>query len=405
MARTRRPSTASRTPSPGDSAPGEDSPSASSGASTGNEAELARELEKLRNDNAQLRKENIDIQVQHAKEKAYVGIDGRIVVGQCPNEKKSKIVEAVKMKVWSVFKFMSDNPDDCDKIYALARQGMDPKIKGTKAQKKAWEKQHEALIAWAMNKHRSYTQSELKKILEKNFCKKGKALPLVDLIAKCVYRTIDKDDEEEMEIFKFYVQYMLPCFIGKRKEFGHHMYCYKTLSEATSSSGDKLVTPQDEAMVLAVYENIRDFTPHFFKAKQETEGAADLDTKPRVYNDPPAEGQPEAEVVDGVLRLYGRKFKPKFSNCKAGSIQSAGWIQEGVEYYTNAWVKAQEARTKPECAELEKALLEKLQRDHKVKKAPVEPQDTSSKKRKAVAPALYDMIQILSSDDESGDEG
>jgi hypothetical protein len=54
----------------------------------------------------------------------------------------------------------------------------------------------------------------------------------------------------------------------------------------------------------------------------------------------------------------GTKFKPKYSNCNAGSDQCAGWVKEGVEFYHDAWHKAVQARASPQCKALERAFLD-----------------------------------------------
>jgi hypothetical protein len=78
-----------------------------------------------------------------------------------------------------------------------------------------------------------------------NFIDKGLPLPPTEQIAKCVYRTIDKDDPKEMALFKVYIEELLPPVIGRRKEFGTNTSHYQTISEATGSTkGVKHVTPQ-----------------------------------------------------------------------------------------------------------------------------------------------------------------
>jgi hypothetical protein len=206
---------------------------------------------------------------QQAKDSAFIGQDQTILVKQVPNDYKTKICDAVKAMVWGLFKFLSTNPEDRAKVYTLARRGMDPKIKGTPKEKKKWEYQHSTQIAYALNKTQTYCQSESRKIKGANFTAKGLPLPPTEQIAKCVYRTIDKDDPEEMELFKVYVEQLLPPVIGRRKEFGKNTSHYQTISEATGSTpGVKLVTPQDEAMLLAIYDSVADSCEVFYNAKR-----------------------------------------------------------------------------------------------------------------------------------------
>jgi hypothetical protein len=302
--------------------------------------------------------------------------------------------DAVKATVWGLFKFLSTNPEDSAKVYTLARRGMDPKIEGTPKEKKTWEHQHSTLIAYALNKTRTYCQSELRKKMGSNFIAKGLPLPPTEQIAKCVYRTINKDDPKEMELFKVHVEQLLPPVIGRRKEFGKNTsHYYQTILEATGSTkGVKLVTHQDEAMLLAIYDSVADSCEVFlYNTKKDFEAAnkGTRSNKTIVYNSEPEPGKPEVCLDDnGNLCLYGTKFKPKYSNCKAGSDQNNGWVKEGVDFYHDAWrSKAAAARATPECKALERAFLEWVQKGCKKKPTP-KSKDTNTKKRKEAPPPL-----------------
>jgi hypothetical protein len=142
-----------------------------------------------------------------------------------------------------------------------------------------------------------------------NCIDKGLPLPPTKQIAKCVYRTIDKDDPKEMALFKVYVEELLPPVIGRCKEFG------QTILEATgSTNGVELVTPQDEAMLLGIYDSgVANSCEVFYTAKKDFE-AANKGTKTNktiIYNSDPEPGKPEVCLDDnGNLCLYGTKFKP-----------------------------------------------------------------------------------------------
>jgi hypothetical protein len=192
---------------------------------------------------------------------------------------------------------------------------------------------------------------------------------------------IDTNNAEEMELFKVYVKELLPPVIGRRKEFGTNTSHYQTISEATCST--KGVTPQDETMLLAIYDSVADSCEVFCMAKKDFK-AANKGTKTKktvVYNTQPEPGQPEVTVDEkNTLCLYGTKI----SNCNAGSDQCAGWVKEGVEFYHDAWHKAVQARASPECKALEMAFLDWVKKDQK--QPPPKPPDTTTKKFKAEEP-------------------
>jgi hypothetical protein len=130
-------------------------------------------------------------------------------------------------------------------------------------------------------------------ILRRNFIAKGLPLPPTEQIAKCVYCTIDKDDPKEMALFKVYVKELLPPVIGRRKEFGKNTSHYQTILEATGSTkGVKLVTPQDEAMLLAIYDSVANSCEAFYTAKKDFEATnkGTRTNKTIVYNSEPEPG-------------------------------------------------------------------------------------------------------------------
>jgi hypothetical protein len=150
-----------------------------------------------------------------------------------------------------------------------------------------------------------------------NFTAKGLPLPPTKQIAKCIYGTIDKDHPKEMALFKVYIEQLLPPVIGRRKEFGTNTSHYQTILEATGSTkGVKLVTPQDEAMLLAIYNSVADSCEVFYNAKKDFEAAnkGKRTNKTIIYNSKPEPGKPEVCLDDnGNLCFYGAKFNNKKS--------------------------------------------------------------------------------------------
>jgi hypothetical protein len=144
----------------------------------------------------------------------------------------------------------------------------------------------------------------------------------------------------------------------------------------------------------------------FYTAKKDFK-PANKGTKTKktiVYNKEPEPGQPEVTADDNNnLCLYGTKFKPKYSNCNAGSNQCTRWVKEGVEFYHDAWRNAVQARATPECKALELAFLDWVKKNGK--QPPPKPQDTTTKKRKVEEPPLCADIHLGNSDDEGVTRG
>jgi hypothetical protein len=83
---------------------------------------------------------------------------------------------------------------------------------------------------------------------------------------------------------------------------------------------------------------------------------------------------------------FGPSIKSKYSNCKAGSDQNNGWLQEGVDFYHDAWRKAAAALATPQCKALERAFLELVQKGRK--KPTPKLKDTNTKKPGRCPPSM-----------------
>jgi hypothetical protein len=94
-----------------------------------------------------------------------------------------------------------------------------------------------------------------------------------------------------------------------------------------------------------------------------------------------------------MIKVHSAKRNYSFrwnSNCKAGSDQNNGWVQEGVDFYHDAWHKAAAACATPECKALEHAFLEWVQKGHK--KPTPKLKDTNTKKRKEAPPSMLTLM-------------
>jgi hypothetical protein len=69
---------------------------------------LAQKVAELENDKAQLAEKY----AQAAKDSSFIGPNQKILVKQGPPGYKTKMCDALKAKVWGVFKFMSTHPED-----------------------------------------------------------------------------------------------------------------------------------------------------------------------------------------------------------------------------------------------------------------------------------------------------
>jgi hypothetical protein len=67
---------------------------------------LAQKVEELEYNNAQLAKKY----AQAAKDSSFIGPNQKILVNQCKKAYLNKVCDAVKAKVWGVFKFLSTPP-------------------------------------------------------------------------------------------------------------------------------------------------------------------------------------------------------------------------------------------------------------------------------------------------------
>ena len=117
-----------------------------------------------------------------------------------------KIYDKVKQILFRLDKFVQDEDDEEEatkKCYVLLHSAEECKQLG-KEHKVTWCNTYSPIVTAKYNKARSYKQGRVKE----STCwwyRKHKTMPNLDIIKKCVDRTIDMNDPEELKHYEWYV--------------------------------------------------------------------------------------------------------------------------------------------------------------------------------------------------------
>ena len=329
---------------------------------TGTSPPVGNDIDKLNAENEALKQQLASLLAEKTTIASATTVYGKssIKVNAVAPNTVEKIDKAIKIGVWRKIKFWPPHEEDQYYVAALCSKYLDPEV--TKDERDDWVAKFDRTVAAQLNGTRSYVQSELKKKWVQKY-PNLEQLPSVLMLEKCVFRTIDVEDAEELDFMTWYVESLLPKACGFAKRFSLDQFGYTTLSEASPPNMPKLkaITPEDEAFVLVAYANVRDHIIEIYKEMKgkDPEMKAHVSTKTA-----PKEGD---VIIKGTkVTLYGERFQSKWSNPAAGSDQSKGWSVEGIDQYEEYLRKAREARDTPECRALEQAVLDKIRKKHDI---------------------------------------
>jgi hypothetical protein len=302
-------------------------------------------------------------------------------------DEKQKIDKLVVTELWRTCKFINckDDEDNASEflyklIYGDQNLNMDAMY--------SWIETYKTHIKKALYAKRNYATSQLKLAAFQLF-DKNKPFPTVAMVLKCVNRTIDVNNEEEMVVFQWYWEVLLPKMVGAA-EWGSTVRYYNTISAARlpdDARKRKLVTSSHEGMILAIWDN------NFEKWQYLFEQAAQEENK-------------------------GKKQKNeggKYTSTKKGQRQFGGWEPHGIEAFNRYCEEASAGRRNPNRKLLEKTTLELLRKRYNIDQLDHDTQTrvNRNRKRKGLAPNAVPVVEpmvrivrtrMLEDEDESTDE-
>ena len=287
-------------------------------------------------DNAILREQSLkgELDVANQKNSVQVARSKATLLRVC-NDQLEKVVDISKNHLWRTRKFIS-----CDEEEMAAADFVRVHMKNLELtsmeQKVSWVETYKRPIKKAFFARRNYVTSEIKKLVSKHFLNKGLPMPTLAQILACATRTIDVNVPEQMDMFMFYWETILPKMVGS-KAWDRAQKYYTTITKAkvndnSHSNGKGIITSTSEAMVVLIWENNAVRWPylHEWSAQDENRGKTQ----------PPMNGV--YTFTDGGQNEWG------------------AWKEKGLEAFNTYTEQIKLARKSSYGAQLERITLQRL---------------------------------------------
>lgn len=314
------------------------------------------------------------------------------------DELRSRIKEIIAQKFWRAIKFVPPGDDQETKLFNMVRVAMikegtiSPPYRASKRQEEAWEKgwleENGAIIASEFNSHRNYVQSVMKGAARKYWEDNNETLPSVDKILACARRTIDVNDPEDVRIFTWYWDCLLPQVTGNNRDWQPGIRHYATISEAApqDTPAKLYMTASHEAFAATHYNSYRDSWLEQWQLKKANPGKSIIPAKIRP---PGVDDSVEFLVGATSIRCYAAKYKAKWTSSDTGAERTGGWSKEGKKAYQDLLVEVKKARSVAQNRQKEQILLDSLRKNLGLTATSYE-EERRKKRRKSNANSLVD---------------
>lgn len=191
---------------------------------------------------------------------------------------KHLIRQVVRDYLWKAVKFIrSTSMQDTCAQQVLLLLNLD-KFQGNSPQavqnRRAWLATYSPLCTTVLNETRTYVQSRIKVAAEDWMDEHGGEMPDLKLLEKCVDRTIDLENEDEAEIWRYWWTQVLPKATANAFDWNTEKSHYHTIATAAPPThpNQHYVPPSTEAFALAAFENNKDKWPRMFALAKEHKG-------------------------------------------------------------------------------------------------------------------------------------
>jgi hypothetical protein len=275
--------------------------------------------------------------MKETKEREDLVAQDSAVIMKINQEILKQVREVSKGKLWKSIKFIT-TPALQIRATMLALNNVDlPQMQQGKDAIASAVAAYKGHVKRFQFDQKNYVQQEFKK-LAFAMLKVDKVLPTPEMVYKCAMRQINAEDEDEMLIFMWYWEELLPKMVGAKEWCVSKRY-YNTISSATDeTTGDLLISNSDEAMTAVLWDNCHD---RWITLYNWTQLAAHAGAK-----------QPN---------LAG-----KYTETDKGQCMWGGWKNEGLEVFNTTFLEVKRVRKTTECADLEDKTLVKLKEKHEI---------------------------------------
>ena len=303
---------------------------------------------------AKLRKDNDELH-QKLRERTS---KSKAMVMRTNEAEKERILKVVNGDLWRVCKFIGckDDEEKCSEyvyklLYDTEPLDLDKMY--------SWHATYRKTIRDALYGKRNYATAQVKACAWKLF-EAGIELPSVEMVRKCVNRTIDINDPEEMKVFKWYWECLLPKVVGA-VEWGPSVRLYNLISTYKIPNDDRkrvLISPSNEGMILVLWENQFEKWHELWRFSQL-----------------PANRGKKQTNRGG-----------KYTSCEKGQCDFSGWSAEGIEAFNTYVDEAKAARKGPNRKLLERTTLNQLRAQYGIDQVNHESQLKANRRKRKNLP-------------------
>ena len=283
-----------------------------------------------------------------------------------PRPFEEEIATVIRERVWKNVKFLPENEKEQGMVFYLITRYLGEKYPhiGKKQQKpghrRNFIRQHKETMAIEINNARNYVVNNCRRVCADWAKAHNGTLPTVDIIEKCATRTIDLQNDVELEVYAWYWTTLIPLACANTNDWHKDVHFFKTIAQEKvpkSRGGDLAVTASNEAFLLTVMESYRDCWSNQFelKAKHPTHSLT------HGKKGKPGDENVLKEEPRKMVKMFDPKYFAKFTNNTSGANKFGGWLDSGKIYYVQKKEAIIEARANTtDVLAYEKAFLDKL---------------------------------------------
>lgn len=365
-------------------------------AGAGARAGAAVDVEALRRDNARLRQEMEAIDT--------INVDGgKVAFANCPSNEKARITAAVQKSFWPTMKFVPKSDAGRAAVIKHVVNNLEPPLPGNAAIRRAYRAKYGNVVIKCINNVRNYVMGEIRDET-KAALEEGVTLPTVELLEKCLKRTIDPENEAEMAAFVYYWDRILPKATGQKHIWSEEHRWFHTISEAAplNAPNSPYITPSIEAFAVLEYDNKITMWRECREAKLKFPTG-------RLTHTLIDEEDPQRQcVLEGKkIMLRAPKFRAKWTVKDGGSDGTIGWNNEGLMRYETLLTYAKQGRASVRCLDVERAVMTAVREENGVSAMTWSDHKGGRRKRRRTEEPIDNGPNLLIDiplDDDSGDE-
>ena len=280
---------------------------------------------------------------------------------------QERMEKPLREVIWPWYKFFPENTerDEEYKVVCGVFKKMQPPFKGSPAECRQWQLDHTNVMAGIFNTTKNYVISRIKDAVKEYWTLKKGIMPDGDLLLACGDRTIDLTPPENLDMFMFYWDKLLPaCTAPNVDSWGMDNRYYSKLSPKNDH-----ITKADEAFLCLCITNYWARWEKIFELKElypacKVNGTAKA---PDNYVVPDGQPDPQFHVDEGANKIYlWGEYNGKYTITNSGSNRSGGWSAEGKTEYRRLWHAVKKGRKHKDTPAKETAVYDHLRSYHHI---------------------------------------